>query len=199
MINLLAKDTKKDFTYARRNTLLLRWAAVLLISLAGVMAIVLAGHLYMNRQINVYSKQLDKNRQALKVSDLDQTQKRLEDISSSLKLVVQVLSKEVLFSKLLRQLGSALPQGTVLLQLQIDKIQGGLTLRAGATNIDAATQLQVNLQDPNNQIFDKADIENINCLPSDPTVKYPCTVQLKVLFAKNNPFLFINSSSGASP
>lgn len=108
-----------------------------------------------------------------------------------MKLATDVLSREILFSKVLTQLGSVLPAETALQQLQIDDLKGGLTLSAGAENIAAATQIQLNLADPKNQIFEKADIENINCEGKDPSKPYACIVQIRALFMKDNPFLYI--------
>lgn len=201
MINLIPTELKQELMYARRNTVLARWAAILLIALAGAGTVVLGGQIFLQRSINSYSKQLASDRTYLKEQKLDETTKQLEDISSSVKLVVQVLSREVLFSKLLKQLAKAIPANAALLELNIEKLQGGVEIRAGTLSIQDATQLQLNLQDPANQIFEKADIENITCAPT-PTSKYPCIVKIRALFSKNNPFLFINNSAkkaGANP
>jgi cell division protein FtsB len=72
------------------------------------------------------------------------------------------------------------------------------TLKSMATDITAATQLQLNLQDPNNKIFDKADIEDITCIPPDPSIKYLCTVQLRAQFAKDNPYVYISPPAGST-
>ena len=73
---------------------------------------------------------------------------------------------------------------------------GGIDLNAVTKDYQTATQVQLNLQDPKNKIFDKADILNITCSSSNPAdPSYPCTISLKALFAKNNPFLFINSGA----
>lgn len=196
MINLLPNDFKQSVMYARRNTTLLKWAVCLMIALAGIGGLLVGGRMFIGVSVAQETALVESARESLKAQKLEETSKRLEDISGTVKLVVQVLSREVLFSKLLRQLGATLPANTVLSQLQIDKVQGGITIKAAATDIQAATQLQLNLQDPNNKIFEKADIESINCLPAQPGTKYPCTVQIKALFAKNNPFLFLNSGGG---
>ena len=113
---------------------------------------------------------------------------------------MQVLSKEVLFSKLLTQVGSVMPGGSVLTALSINQLSGGLDLQAKATDYQTATQVQVNLQDPKSLLFEKVDIVNVQCqstVTADPLVaKYPCTVQMRALFSKTNPFLFI-SPTGA--
>lgn len=200
MINLIPTELKQELMYARRNTLLARWAAIILIALAGAGTVVLGGQIFLQKSINTYSKQLESDRAYLKEQKLDETTKELEDISASVKLVVQVLSREVLFSKLLKQLAKAIPANAALLELNIEKLQGGVEIRAGTLNIKDATQLQLNLQDPANQIFEKADIDNITC-SSTPGAKYPCIVKIRALFSKNNPFLFINNKTktGATP
>jgi Tfp pilus assembly protein PilN len=119
-------------------------------------------------------------------------------ISNNLKLADQVLSKEILFSKLLRQLATVTPSGALLTNISISQTTGGLEIQAITTDYTAATQLQVNLADPKNQIFSQADIESINCNGSTGNTSYPCSVNIRTLFASNNPFLFINSGKAGS-
>lgn len=195
MINLLPPDVRSDTMYARRNVVLVHWVIACSIALLGIGLIVGAGFVYLDQASKTHAKRAEAARASLQSQKVDETQKQIEEISNNTKLATQVLSKEILFSKLLRQLGASLPANTTLQQLQIDKIQGGLALKAAAKDIDSATQLQVNLQDPNNKIFDKADIESINCSAA-PDNPYPCNVQIKALFAKNNPYLYITPTTG---
>lgn len=206
MINLLPPQTRESMMFAKRNTTLRRWSLALFISILGILGIVAAGHLYIQSASRSYMAQIEQGNQQLKAQNLEDTQNKIQDLSSSLKLVVQVLQREILFSKLLSQIGSALPSGSVLTNLSINKISGGLDLQAAATDYQTATQVQVNLQDPRNKIFEKADIISIQCTNAKTTSddplksKYPCTVQLRTLFAKNNSFTFINSAtSGTKP
>lgn len=197
MINLLPPDVKENYLFARRNTFLRKWAIVLIISIVTLGGIMMVGYMYLNQSSRSLSKQISEGTEQLKIQKLEETQKQVEGISSSLKLVVQVLGREVLFSKLLQQIGAAMPQGAVLTNLSINKLQGGLDLQAAATSYQTATQVQVNLQDPANKIFEKADIVSIQCGTSGSALSktYPCTIQVRALFAKNNPFLFINNSA----
>lgn len=193
MINLLPPGVKQDISFARRNTKLLRWSGVLLTVIAGIGVITLSGTFYINKSIKAFSEQVETSRQQLKAQKLEETQKRIDDISSSLKLAVTVLSQEVLFSELFKQIGSVIPANAYLTDLKIGKIEGAIDLTAAATNYNAATQLQVNLADPSNKIFDQADIVNINCGSTAATnPRYPCIVTVRAQFVKNNPFLFIN-------
>lgn len=197
IINLLPSDVKESITYARRNTLLLNWCVALA---SGIMIVVLftaAGQLYLSQVVAQNEKQLALSRNQLKLQKVEETQKRVESISGSLKLVVQVLSKEVLFSKLLQQIGAAMPPNTALTGLSINKLQGGIDLEAAASDYKTASQVQVNMSDPQNKLFNKADIVSISCgeTAESTTGGYPCKVRIRAQFATNNPFLFINSGS----
>ena len=197
MINLLPPEEQRNFNYARLSTRLMRFSVGLFIAIIGVWAIVAVGLFYINQSVNTYSDLTSKTKQELKDQKLDETGKRVEDISSSLKLVVSVLSREVLFSKLVTQIGNTIPPNAILTNLKIAKTEGGIDLSAAATDYNTATQVQVNLADPANKIFDKADILNITCSNKSTDPNYPCTVTIRAQFAKSNPFLFINSSGGS--
>ncbi len=190
MINLLPPGVKEDMLYARRNTKLRGWLFAFGLSFVGVGVVIFGGALYIQNSVNNYQIALDSTKVALAAQNPGPTQKRVEEISTNTKLILQVLSREILFSKLLRQLGASIPANTVLQDFQLDKIQGGLSLKAIATDFQTASQLQVNLADPKNKIFEKADIESINCSP-DPKLQYPCTIQLRALFFQDNPFVYI--------
>jgi hypothetical protein len=198
MINLLPSEIKESYRYARRNVALRNWAAILFISFIGLGCLATYGLLTMRESTHSYSVQAQSVKAQLQKDKLEETQKKVEDISGSLKLAVQVLSQEVLFSKLITQIGAAMPSGSILTGLNINKVSGGLSLSADATTYTSATQVQVNLADPENKIFAKVDIDNISCSSeTSADSSYPCTVQLRALFNNNNPFLFINQ--GAKP
>lgn len=196
MINLLPDYVQKNIGFARHNAKLRNWIIVFLLSIAGVGVITLFGLFYINQNINNYQSQISRTQEELNSQHIDKVQKQVQSISDSLKLVVQVLSKEVLFSKLIKQIATAIPRNAILTNLDISKIQGGIDISAAATDYDTATQVQVNLEDPANKIFDKADIINISCGKGNGGTaisgRYPCTVTIRAQFAKTNPFLFIN-------
>ena len=114
--------------------------------------------------------------------------------------MVTVLSKEILFSKLLTQLGTITPPNVRLTDLTISQTESAIDITAQTANYESATQLQVNLTDPNNKIFSKADIVSITC-SSGATVQdtaHPCTATIRAQFTENNPFLFINAAKAGS-
>ena len=193
MINLLPPDLKDSYHYARRNVRLVRWVVVFGFGFIGLVGISTAGMIYIQQTAQSYTKQIATSQAALQQEKLPTVQSQVTDISNSIKLAVKVLSKEVLFSKLLEQLATITPSNAVLTDLSISQVQGGVDITAATTDYNAATQLQVNLADPANKVFTKADIVSINC-GSDPSNHYPCTVVIRALFATNNPFLFINNN-----
>ncbi len=192
MINLLPPTTKEQYDYSRRNVHLLHWVVAFAFALVGLLAIGTTGLVYMQHLASNYQSQIEAKNDSLANQKLAQTQAQAKDISNSLKLSVQVLSKEVLFSKLLEQLATVTPNNVTLSTLNISQTTGALDITANTTSYEAATQLQVNLQDPANKIFSKADIINITCSNGNKN-KYPCQVTLRALFANDNPFLFINA------
>lgn len=198
MINLLPSELKEQYIYGRRNSILRRWVFALLFALIGVGIVTTGGLLYMQHSIDTYSKRVLAAQDDLKLQRQDETRKHSDEITSSLKLVIQVLSREVLFSKLLTQIAMVTPPNTSLTDLSISNVEGSLDITAISSDYQSATQLQVNLEDPANKIFSKADIQNISCNPNAIDPRYPCTVRIKALFTTDNPFLFINTSNAAA-
>jgi hypothetical protein len=194
MINLLPPEFKSGIMFARRNTVLRKWIFGLTCVLIGMFVFLAAGQLYIANTTSKYSKQVASAQESLKAQKLEETQKRLQDLSNNLKLIVQVLSREVLFSKLIKQVGAVMPPGSVLTSIELSKVEGGLDLSAAAVSYDTASRIQVNLQDPNNKLFDKVDIIQVSCATKS-SDQLPCKITLRALFSKNNPYLFINGGS----
>lgn len=192
MINLLPPELKESYRYAHRNVYLVRWLVICLVCLVGLAGISTFGLIYVHQATQDYARQAATKEAFLKTEKLTTTQGQVKNMSSSLKLAVQVLSKEVLFSKLLSQLATITPSNAVLTDLNISKTDGAIDISALTTDYAAATQLQVNLADPANKLFGSADIVNITCNQSGASGRYPCTVTIRALFAANNSFLFVN-------
>jgi hypothetical protein len=196
MINLLPSDFRENIMYARRNTKLLRWSFALLAGISGILLVVAFGYFYIDQNTKNVSKQVSLAQIQLEEQKLEETQKRVEEISNSFKLANQVLSKQILFSELLQQAGTAMPNGASLGSLSITKLSGGIDLQAVAVDYNTATQVQVNLQDPKNKIFEKVDIVGINCSSAVAQAgSYPCTGTYRALFAKQNPFAVLGIST----
>jgi hypothetical protein len=201
MINLLPTELNSSVTYARRNRTLVRWLVALGVGFAGIVALVVIGLFYIDYQVNAYQKQVTETKEQLAKEELEATQARVDQISSSVKLANQVLSREILFSRLLRETGSVIPPGTALQNLNItNDLQGGIDLQFAAVDYQTGTQVQVNLTDPRNGVFEKADIQNISCTEGDEQTteansEYPCQVTIRALFKKDSPFTFTGNGA----
>lgn len=199
MINLLPPELKSGYRYAQRNVGLRRWVMLFLIALVGLGGIATYGLLSLRQSSTHYSKQIANTEATFQKEQFSATQQQVKDIGTSFKLVVKVLGQEILFSQLLKQIATTIPANTNLTGLNINQTQGAIDISANAIDYNAATQVQINLADPKNKIFSKADIVTIGC-STDPTnaatkTPYPCTVTVRALFSTNNPFLLINNKA----
>lgn len=197
MINLLPPDIKQTYRYARLNQRLSLWSVAFLLAIVGTAGLTFTGINIMDRSSKTYQREVAETQAELKRQNIDGVEKQVGEISGNLKLMVQVLSKEILFSKLLTRLGNATPANVVLTDLSISQTEQAIDLKAQARDYNGATQLQANLADEANQIFSKADIVNITCNPTAGATginaQYPCTTSIRALLTENSPFLFISN------
>lgn len=204
MINLLPPDIKKSFLYAQYNTKLARAAIGLGIGILGIIIILGAGHFYLHQEANSYKASIKESEAQLEKRNEKETIARVQEISSSLKLVVNVLSQEILFSKLIRQVGAQMPRNTVLQDLKLSsELTGALDLQVGAADYDAASQVQVNLMNSRDNLFDKADLIKVTCSQPGSNAEdgaYPCQANLRAVFNKDNDFMLLDSTkTGVRP
>lgn len=194
MINLLPPSEKATITYARYNTQLRRWIVGCIVGLFGVIIVVLGSHILLQQNANNYARVIESSKEYLKQQDQEKTLQEVKNVQDNFKLVVDVLSREVLFSKLLPRVGQVMPSGTVLedLSLNTESEQTAVDLTASAKDFISGSQIQVNLLDPSNKLFEKADLVNVVCdnNPDKPT-GYPCSVTMRVLPTSSSEFLLI--------
>lgn len=197
MINLLPYSIQKSTTYARHNRKLVHWCVAMSLGVIGIFAIIIAGYYYINLSISSYESRIENSQQQLADQRLEETRQRIQEISNSTRLVSQVLSKEVQFSRLLQGIGGIMPPGSSLQNLSIGTLEGGIDLQAVAVNYQTATQVQVNLEDSENGVFDKADIVNITCTEVEESAdsQYPCQVTIRALFDDDSPYLFTHDAN----
>lgn len=195
MINLLPPETKKAISYAQRNTRLLQACIAVLCVTAGVIVLLGFGHFYLATSTARYEKDVAALRQSLEEQKIEETKKQIQDLSGSVNLALKVLSREILFSKLLKQAGTVMPAGASLSSLEISDDQKGVDIAVGVQNYQVGTQVQVNLADPNNKLFEKVDLVSVQCGANNNS-QYPCSAVLRALFSDNSPYLFINNQAG---
>ncbi len=194
MIDLLPKTIKEARRYGRRNGLLLKWNLVCLTAIISLLVIIATGYFFINNASVSAATVKSKTEQTIKDAKLDKVEADYLEFSNNLKTVVQILSSQVLFSELLKQIGGVTPSGTTLNSVSLSDTDNALDLNFTTSSATLAPTIQVNLEDPENELFEKADITLVSCQP-DTNGEESCTVQLRALFRKDAKFLFLNSVS----
>lgn len=195
MINLIPTDHKTSITYARRNSKITGWLIGAIIAISGLAIIAGGGLFYINQDIARNEASIKETQSALTAENEKETLTRVEEIGGRLSLVVNVLSRELLFSKLLPYLGALMPEGAIFENFSLARDQiGGIDLTIGAIDEFAASQALANIKDPENLLFSEADANQITC--ENKNTIYVCTASIRAILIEKNPFLLL--SQGAS-
>lgn len=192
MIDLLPNDIKISRIYGRRNGLLLRWNLLCLMALLGILIVAGTGYFFINNSALSAAEVKSKTEATIKSTKLDEVEANYTTFSNNLKTVVQILSSQVLFSKLLQQIGGVTPAGATLNSVSLSDSDNALDLNFTTSSAGLAPTIQVNLEDPDNDLFEKADIIQVSC-QTDADDEETCGVGLRALFKTDANFLFLNS------
>ncbi|HZP55331.1 MAG TPA: hypothetical protein VFB03_01005 [Candidatus Saccharimonadales bacterium] len=195
MINLLPNEDRLHLRYGHVNSRLRRWIEIGILLIAILLVVLGSGWVYINKQVSTLNKSIAITQKQLQDQHLEQVQKQADQISENIRIINQVLAREILFSDLIQEIGKVMPPGAVLGTLNLTKVNGALDLSAKTKDYAAAAQIAVNLSDPANNIFEKVDIVNVNCQTTG--ITYPCTANFKALFGKKTPARFLNTDSGS--
>lgn len=208
MINLLPENLKEEVIYGRRNRLLVRWLAAVSLVIFIVAAMTMFGQYYVNLNVKSLQSVAKVTQERIASQNLASIQKDVQSLSNNFTTVTQLLSKQLIFSKLITKIGSIIPNGAILSGITLSTSNSALDLNVIATDREAATQAFVNISDPKNGLFDKADLISVNCTVKTSTTtttsaasasasKYPCTAMMKVIIRNDSSFYFLNSITGA--
>jgi len=195
MINLLPPEFAARNHFGRINSILRLWLFGMALAIGGLVVIIFSGWLYLDKQTRDLSEDINNGQRELQRQNLPQVQKDAKEISSDIKVINQVLGREVSFSDIMQSIGKVMPQHTVLSNLTLSKISGAIDLSANAKDYSSAAQIAVNLNDPKNDLFTSVDIVNITCGNDDKAV-YKCTAQFKALFSKSAQTRFLSVPKG---
>jgi Tfp pilus assembly protein PilN len=198
MINLLPSEYSGGIRLARQNSLIRIWLIGVIVAIIGLLAIIGLGFLYINQQSKNIQLGIDASKKNLQVQNLSSVQKQSKEISDNVKTIDQVLGKEVRFSSLIQDIAKILPQGSVLASLSIGQVDGAIDLTVNTVDHNSALQTAANLSDPKNNIFDKVDVETINCKPPDGTEVYYCTSTFRAVFGKTTLNRYLNVPTKAA-
>lgn len=196
MINMLPGEYVEVIRHSKSNDQLIHWILAVMAAIAGLIVILGFGWLYLNHQNTVLNSDIARGKQQLEEQNIAQVRKDAEQISKDIKTINQVLGREIRFSALMQEIGKAMPPGSILGGLTLTKVDGSIDLTASAKDYTTGAQVALNLSDPKNNIFSRADIVSINCTSAD--TQYKCGVVLKALFDKTSQNRFLNIPGSTS-
>lgn len=198
MINLLPPERASQIRYGRSNSTLRNWLIGTCAAIAGLLVIIASGLVYLNQQSGNLQSSITTDKQQLASGNLSQVETNVKTISSDVKLINQVLGREIRFSDLMQQIGKVMPPGTVLSSLTLTNLSGAMDVTASTLDYPSAAQIATNLGDPHNNLFTRVDIVNITCGQNHGISPYPCTATYKALFSKTGINRFLGVAKGTS-
>jgi hypothetical protein len=206
MINLLPPLEKENIIYGRKNRLMIRWVVSIIIVITGICVMTVFGQFFINKNVKSLEGVANITQDRIAKQNLASTQKGILNLSNNFTSVTQLLNKQVLFSKIFTKIGSIMPEGAILSSITLSTSNKSLDVNVIAKDREAATQAFVNLNDPKNGLFDKADLVTVGCqTKTDPktstsvqaqNAKYPCNALIKVTIKTDSSFYFLSSLTG---
>ena len=181
MINLMPDHLKKEIHSARVNVILSRYIVVVLLAFA-FLVLLLAGTYIVLTQTKMSAKQLiDAN--ASKAAVYSDTKTQVDALSGRLSETKVLLDQEVLYSKVLINIGQQMPEGTVLSGITLDSASFAgtpITLKAYAKTTEAAVSLREKFQ--SSPIFTGVNFESVS--DTDGISGYPVSVSMNLTMTR---------------
>jgi Tfp pilus assembly protein PilN len=177
MINLLPYDTKKQLRAAHTNAILIRY-----IIFIGIAIAFLAGACYLSYFILSTSKTNASQTIATNQSDTssyDSVRVQATNLQADLLSAKTIFNQQIRYSYIITQLGSVLPSGVVIENLNLDsnKIGTPITLKARARTTSEATDIKTSFQ--KSTLFSNVNVQSATVDQSDST-GYPVAVNISL-------------------
>ena len=182
MINLMPDSAKIEIRAARINVTLARY--IIVISLAFLFLVLLLGGSYVLLTQTKASAQLLIDSNDTKAAVYSSTKNQVDSLSSKLIETKSILDQEILYSKVLTNIGQQMPEGTVLDQITLDakSFTGApVSLKAYAKNNDTAVILRQKFQ--TSKLFSNVNFQSVSDSASG-IPGYPVSVSLTLVISK---------------
>lgn len=118
MINLMPDDAKRELRAARTNVVLLRYMFVIALAATFLLAILAGAYMVLGRTQESAKQLIATN--DLKADVYSATEAQVATLSSGLAETRGILNQEILYSKVLINIGQLMPTGTVLNEVALD-------------------------------------------------------------------------------
>ena len=185
MINLLGPEDKKQLRAARSNVVLLRYYFLAFLLIAGSGAILGFGFYIAEMQKN--SAQASLVQAEDDTQDYEKVKRQSEEFSKNLSVAKQILAAEVVYSKMITDIASTIPPGTILTSLSLtpETINKKMELSFKTKNYNEGIQLKTTLE--NSDLFSDVSITSITSKDeSTGDSTYPTNVNISAMLHPRN-------------
>ena len=182
MINLMPDQAKKEIRSARVNVILIRYMAIILCAFVFLILVLAGSYLILTQTKQSAQQLIDAN--AAKAQVYSATKSQVDALSSSLSEAKSILNQEVLYSKVLVNIGQQMPAGTVIDKISLNSTSftgTPLTLKAYAKTTDAAVALREKFQ--SSPIFTNVNFESVSDTAGG-IPGYPVSVSMTLTITK---------------
>lgn len=181
MINVMPDDLKKEIRSARVNVVLTRYIVVILLAFS-FLVLLLGGSYVVLTQAKASAQALTNSNQA-RNAVYNTTKTQVTALSSRLSEAKSILDQEILYSKVLKNIGQQMPVGTVIDSVVLDTASFSgtpLSLKAYAKTNDAAAALRQKFQ--SSPIFSKVTFDSVSDTAG--IAGYPVSVSMTLTITK---------------
>lgn len=158
MINLLPEEMKEDFHYGRRNSQIIRWLITVIFGILMLLVVAAIGRLTIQTARNQTLAQKQVVEDQLKTADFDTINGEYSDFSTGLSNVKKLYQQQVLYSRLIRKLGTLLPPGAKITNISIGDKDRAVSLNFDNDSEGMGPTIQLNLTDQSKQVANKTTL-----------------------------------------
>lgn len=179
MINLMPDEIKKEIRAARVNVMLARYIIVIIAAFLFLVMLLAGSYVVLTQTKQSAQLLIDSN--DTKAAVYSTTKAQVDALSTSLSQARTILDQEILYSKVLANIGQQLPEGTVIGNLNITSVHFSgtpLTINAYAKTEESATALRQKFQ--SSPFFTNVKLDSVSN-DSAGVSGYPVKVSLSVV------------------
>lgn len=178
MINLLPDDDKNAIKAARHNVLLLRYTGITFLALASLLGVMYSSHAILTGTKTSAESTIESS--TIEADVYNETKEKVDELTNQLSDVKGIVQREVHFSRVLTNIASLMPSGTVIkdIKLNTQNINSPMTITVFSKTTDSLLALQSAFQ--GSPLFMNVNFQSVG--DSDGSVEgYPTSVTMTVI------------------
>jgi hypothetical protein len=158
MINLLPDPIKEDMVYGRKNRQIINWIVTAVFGVVILFIIAAVGRLTIQTARDQALVQKENMVEQLKVADFDTVSEEYGDYVDGLGSVKKLYGQQILYTRLIRKLGTLLPAGARLTNISLSDKDRAVGLNFDNDTDGLGPVILLNLTDQSKQVSDKTRV-----------------------------------------